>query len=64
MDDAKLAQSFARMERDLRATAGAARRILRQAESHAASRDLLAMAAMDQAFFEAAFASRYPAARN
>ncbi|MGL5113781.1 MAG: hypothetical protein ACRC7G_08420 [Beijerinckiaceae bacterium] len=64
VEDAKLAQSFARMERDLRATAGSVRRILRQAESHAAARDLPAMAATDHVFFAAAFAGRYPAART
>ncbi len=59
MDDAKLAQSFAMMEHDLRISAQAMRRVLQQLGRFAASGDLAALSASDEALFGEVFAARY-----
>jgi hypothetical protein len=59
MEDAKLAQSFAMMGHDLRTAAQAMRRVLQQLGRFAASGDLAALAAADEARFGQVFAERY-----
>jgi hypothetical protein len=59
MEDAKLAQSFAMMGHDLRVSAQAMRRVLQQLGRFAASGDLAALSASDEALFGEVFATRY-----
>jgi hypothetical protein len=59
MEDAKLAQSFAMMGHDLRVAAQAMRRVLHQLGRLAASEDLTALSAADEALFGQVFAERY-----
>jgi hypothetical protein len=59
IEDAKLAQSFAMMGYDLRVSAQAMRRVLQQLGRFAASGDLAALSASDEALFGEVFATRY-----
>jgi hypothetical protein len=59
MEDAKLAQTFAMMGQDLRVAAQAMRRVLQQLARFAASGDLAALAAADEARFGQVFSERY-----
>jgi hypothetical protein len=59
MEDAKLAQSFAMMGHDLRVAAQAMRRVLQQLGRLAASEDLTALSAADEALFGQVFSERY-----
>jgi hypothetical protein len=59
MEDAELAQTFARMGQDLRIVAGSLKRILAQLGKLARDADLQTQGAQDEASFARAFSKRY-----